>query len=459
MQGDITALGLGSGLHLQDILDKMRKADEVSIDRLKNEKTTLNKQVAAFEDLDKSLLDIKNQSSNLSMETTFISRTSDVSNPSVLKADVSEGAPVGNHEITVTQLATYSTWAGAGVAQKDSVINDTGGDETFAYHLGNGATVSVNVPDQTTLQGLADIINSDPNNPGVTAKIINTGDATNPYQLVLQANNTGEDSRITVDTQLSSYAMTEIQGANGASLNAQLTVDGISYQRDSNSNITDIIGGVSLNLLDTGSTSLGVEADHKSVESSVENLVGNVNKVIEAVQKEAGYDENGKPELLTNVGVVRSLKSRLINMLGTPVNVDGKIHSLYDLGLEVNRDGTVSIDQTKLEDALNNDYDDVKKFFLGDTDKGIKGFGDIVNDTLRDLTDPGTGALETQKTSTEDRIKRIDNEIASSEQRLDKKYDILARQFADLDKFMSNMQNLSSYLTSQFNSLSGNKSQ
>jgi len=455
MLGDITALGLGSGLKLQDILDKMKKADEVPIDRLKDEETTLKKQLAAFDDLDKALLDIKNQAMNLSMDSTFLNRNVDVSNSSVLSAKATEGAPIGNHTITVNQLATFSTWAGPSFSSKDNVVNDSGQDETFAYHVGDGDTINITVPDQTTLQGLADLINNDPNNPGVTAEIINNGDPLNPYQLVLKANNTGEANRITIDTQLPTYTLTEIQGANGASLNAQLTVDGISYQRNSNNDITDIIGGVTLDLLGTGSSTLSVDSDHKSLEQSIVTLVDNVNKVVQTINKEAGYDENNKPELLTNVGTIRSLKSRLIDMLGTPVNVKGSIHSLYDLGLEIKRDGTITIDQTKLNQAISEHYDDVKKFFLGDSDNNIKGFGDIVNDQLREMTQPGSGLLAVQKNATQDRINRIDNQIQTAEERLNKKYDILARRFADLDKFMSSMQNLSSYLTTEFNSLSG----
>lgn len=455
MLGDITALGLGSGLKLQDILDKMKKADEVPIDRLKDEKTTLKKQLAAFDDLDKALLDIKNQAMNLSMDSTFLNRNVDVSNSSVLSAKATEGAPIGNHTITVNQLATFSTWAGQSFSSKDNVVNDSGQDETFAYHVGDGDTISITVPDQTTLQGLADLINNDPNNPGVTAEIINNGDPLNPYQLILKANNTGETNRITIDTQLPTYTFTEIQGANGASLNAQLTVDGINYQRSSNNDITDIIGGVTLNLLGTGSTSLSVDSDHKNLEQSIVNLVDNVNKVVQTINKEAGYDENNKPELLTNVGTIRSLKSRLIDMLSTQVNVKGSIHSLYDLGLEIKRDGTITIDQTKLDQAISEHYDDVKKFFLGDPDNNIKGFGDIVNDQLREMTQPGSGLLAIQKNATQDRINRIDNQIQTAEEQLNKRYDILARRFADLDKFMSSMQNLSSYLTTEFNSLSG----
>jgi len=455
MLGDITALGLGSGLKLQDILDKMKKADEVPIDRLKDEEATLKKQLAAFDDLDKALLDIKNQAMNLSMDSTFLNRNVDVSNSSVLSAKATEGAPTGNHTITVDQLATFSTWAGPSFSSTDNVVNDSGQDETFAYHVGNGDTISITVPDQTTLQGLADLINNDPNNPGVTAEIINNGDPLNPYQLVLKANNTGEANRITIDTQLPTYNLTEIQGANGASLNAQLTVDGINYQRNSNNDITDIIGGVTLNLLGTGSSTLSVDSDHKSLEEDIVNLVDNVNKVVQSINKEAGYDENNKPELLTNVGTIRSLKSRLIDMLSTTVNVKGSIHSLYDLGLEIKRDGTITIDQTKLDQAISEHYDDVKTFFLGDSDNNIKGFGDIVNDQLREMTQSGSGLLAVQKNATQDRINRIDNQIQTAEEQLNRRYDILARRFAELDKFMSSMQNLSSYLTTEFNSLSG----
>jgi flagellar hook-associated protein 2 len=129
---------------------------------------------------------------------------------------------------------------------------------------------------------------------------------------------------------------------------------------------------------------------------------------------------------------------------------------MYDLGLEINRDGTVTIDETKLDNALQNNFEDVQKFFLGDDTKDVTGLADRMNDKLRAMTRPSTGLMATERTAAEQRIANIDNQIESTKSRLDRKYEILARQFAELDNFMSSMNSMSSYLETQFSSFSNN---
>ncbi|MGQ9499140.1 MAG: flagellar filament capping protein FliD, partial [Dissulfurimicrobium sp.] len=213
MAGTITSLGVGSGLQLQSILDQMRQVDQAPIDKLKAQQTRAQDQYNAFNTLNQGLLSIKAQALNLSLQSTFIKRDISTGPEGVISASVSDGAAIGTHQITVNQVAKASLWQGTGVNATTSVINSSGSNQTFAYHIGTGPTISLTVANGTTLQGLADLINNDIHNPGVTASVINDGSATNPYHLVLTANATGENSRIYIDTQLPNYNMTEIQGA------------------------------------------------------------------------------------------------------------------------------------------------------------------------------------------------------------------------------------------------------
>ncbi len=455
MAGSISVLGLGSGLQLQDILDKLRKADEAPITRLNTEKTHYKDQLTAFDKLNQDLLNIKSKALNLSLQSTFIARKVSVSNESVLSASVSDGAPTNSYSLTVNQLATFSSWQGAGLSQSDSVVNNTGSDETFSYHVGTGDTVSVTVADGTTLEGLANLINNDPNNPGVTASVINDGDPSTPYKLLLKANDTGETSRIYIDTQLSGYTLSEVQGAAGASLNAEVTVDGITYQRGTNTGITNILGGVTLNLMGTGSASVSVSSDHTGIKDTITSLVDSFNTVISSIKDQTGYDSDGKPGLLNDSSTIKSLRYQLINMLSSTVDTGGSIKSMFDLGLSINRDGSLSIDEDTLDAAMSSKFSDVKTFFLGDDTKGVTGLADTINNAMREMTRPSTGLMATEHTAAEERISRIDSQIDSTTARLDRKYEILSQQFVQLDSFMNNMQSMSSYLTSQFDAISG----
>jgi flagellar hook-associated protein 2 len=457
MVGSITSLGLGSGLQLQDILDQMREVDEVPLDRLRTQKSKLGEQLTAFDQLNSDLLGIKSDALTLSLQSSFISRSVTIGDDSMVSATVTDGAATGSHRMTVNRLATASSWQGIGIAAEDAVVNDTGGDETFSYRFGDGDTISITVSDQTTLEGLAELINGDEDNPGVTASVINDGDPTNPYRLVLQADETGEASRITVESQLSDYTLSELQGADEASLNAEVVVDGITYQRGSNGDITDILGGLTLNLLNTGTSSVSVAADHTTLREAIVSMVDGVNNVLLSLGEQTGYDEEGDPELLNDVSTARTLGVELINLLSTTMRTNGAVQSFYDLGFEVNGDGTISLDETLLDEALANNFDAVQTFFLGDNDTGVIGLADQLNDRLRVMTRPITGTMASERTAAEERIDRIDSQIEATTARLDRRYEILARQFAELDTFMNNMQSMSTFLTSQFDAISGQK--
>ncbi len=457
MAGSISVLGLGSGLQLQDILDKLREADEAPINRLETEKTHYQDQLTAFDQLNQDLLTIKSHALNLSLQSTFIARNVSSSDDTVISASVSDGAATGSYRLTVNRLATFSSWQGTGLSDTDSVVNNTGSDETFSYHIGSGDTISLTVPDGTTLEELASLINDDTNNPGVTASVIDDGDTSTPYRLLLKADETGETSRIYVDSQLSGYTLTELQGASSSSLNAEVEVDGVVYQRTGNSGITDIIGGVTLNLLDTGTASVSVSSDIEGLKDSIMNLVDSFNSVISSIKDQTGYDSDGTPGLLNDSSTIKSLRYQLLDMLSVTIDTGGSVQSMFDLGLEVNRDGTLTLDETTLDDALSSNFSDVQSLFLGDDSNSVTGLADQLNDALREMTRPSTGLMATEHTAADERIQRIDAQIESTTARLDRKYEILAQQFAQLDNFMNNMQSMSSYLTSQFDAISGKK--
>lgn len=456
MAGSISVLGVGSGLELQSMLEQLRKADEAPLERLKTEQAALKEQVAAFDELTSGLLNAKGHALNLTLDSTYLGRSVSVTDETVLSASVSTGATVASRQITVGRLAQTSSWEGSGMASKDAVVNSSGASQTLTYKVGSKDAVSLTVADGTTLQGLADLINNDPKNAGVTARVINEGSGATPYKLILQANATGESGRITVESQLSGYSLTEKTGAASSSLNAEITVDGITYQREKNSGINDIISGVTLNLNKAGSVSLSVNSDNTSLKDAIKGMVEEINKVATSSREKAGYSD-GSANVLQSNSSARRLAGELVELLSTQIKTGGSVSSMYDIGLKVNRDGTLSLDETALDNALSQNYEDVKKFLFGTTSGGkeIQGLAETINDSLRKYTVVGTGIFPGEKSATELRIKNIDSSIASTTERLNRKYAVLERQFADLDSFMSKMKQTSTFLQAQIDALAG----
>jgi len=324
---------------------------------------------------------------------------------------------------------------------------------TFSYQVGDGDAVSVAVAADTTLTQLAALINDAADNPGVTATVINDGGAS-PYRLSLTSDTIGEDGRITFISELDDLDMAEQQGAGGASLNAQFSIDGINYQRQSNS-FNDVVSGVTLTLEDVGTATITVGNNNASVKEMIQGLVTAYNAAVQEVRDKSGYDSEKQEFGLLAGTTLRDLPFTMRNLMSSTSRADesGKVTTFFALGLEFNRDGTITLDEELLDAAMADSPDSVSAFFLGDADNNITGFADKVNDALRSIT--GTeGQIDGEKKSAQVRIDALEAKIEAENERLDRKYVILAKQFTELDRYMNEMTNLSSYLSNQFDSLS-----
>ena len=329
--------------------------------------------------------------------------------------------------------------------------------EVFQYEFGPVAAptvVTLNVDADTTLAGLVDLINDDSDNPGITASIIDTGDPSTPYKLLLQADAVGENHRIDITTQLPDLSFTEQQGAAGASLNAQVTLDGISYQRQTNT-ISDVVTGVTMSLQGTGTSTITVASNDDSIRKLIVEMVTAYNEAVQEIRSQVNYDEETEEFGLLARTTVSGLRYDLQNLMTTSVKVStsATVTSLFDLGMEFNQDGTITLDSEVLDAVLAENPEGVQDFLLGDEDNDITGFADRVNELLRVITS-GTGQIEAEKTTAQARIDDLNLRIETETERLDRRYEILTKQFVALDRYMNQMTSISSFLTSQFESLS-----
>jgi flagellar hook-associated protein 2 len=453
--GTISGLGVGSKLDLQGTLDKLRQVDNAAVTALQAKETTAKAQLSAFDDVNAKFLAVKTHALQLSLESNFLTKKIAGTSDSMVSATAALGIADATHDLEVERLATKSSFQSIGVGTADTAV--TTSDTTFAYQLGaNGPTISVAVDANTTLTQLADVINNAPDNPGITAAVVNSGAGVVPFRLVLTANKTGEDNRIRIVTPLADLSFTELQGAEGASLNASLKVDGVTYERQSNSGITDVLQGVTLHLKDTGSTTLQITSDTSGTTDSVKGLVNAFQDAIQDLKTKTSYDnQQDQSGVLATSSTLRGLASELSQLLGTQINTGGTITSLFDLGLEFTRDGTITLNEDTLTAALANHPDEVKTLFAGKP--GVTGLGTLLTDKLNTITQPSSGAIATEKQATQAQLDRLGTNIASTKARLDRRYDTLARQFAALDTYAAKLQQQGDYLSNMITALNNIK--
>lgn len=339
------------------------------------------------------------------------------------------------------------------VADYDYVMSDT---TVSIATAGVDDPMYLSIAPGTTYTQMATSINSATDNPGVTASIVDTGTAENPFRLTLTSKATGENNRISLSENL---PMTEVTGEEeGESLNAIFKVNGVEYQRQSNAAITDVISGVTLNLKKVGETSIGIQNNLDPVKENILSLIEGFNDLIadingssteDSSDTETETDETENP--LSSSFDVKNMISSLKVLISSSINTESEYISLADLGLEINRDGTMSLDEVILEQALAADPDAVQSLFIGDSDAEIIGLGDIINNGITSMIS-SQGIVSTEIDAAETRIARLDRDILSATERLDKRYKTMTAQFVRLDTYISRLNNESAFMQSMIES-------
>lgn len=342
------------------------------------------------------------------------------------------------------------------ITHNDTDLTLSAPQQTFQYSVG-GAISTISISPETTLSALVDQINEDTHNPGVSASIIDDGGA-DPFRLVLKSNEPGEDNRISILSQLPDLNLSEQAGYGGSSLNARFSIDGIPYQRSENT-FSDVVSGVTITLQGTGTSTVEVVNHDDAVKETIKSLVTAYNDVVQEIEKNTAYDQETEKFGVLSKTTLRDLPYGLQKIMTSTVaaHSNGKIKTMFDLGLEFERDGTITVNEDVLSQALSDDADGVQAFFLGDADKGVTGLADQLNERLRILL-AGDGQVKAERQAAQTRIDDLNTQIEQQTDRLNKKYDLMTRQFIELDSYMNQMTSISNYLASQFQSLASSGS-
>lgn len=456
----ISSLGSGSGLDLEGILTKLMSIEQAPLTALSTKQTGLQSQISAFGALQGTLSALQITAQTLKTPTTFGGVSASYTDASVLTATGSAGATPGNYLIKVSQLAQAQTLRSN---TNYATVTDTFNTGSLAINVGSATPVTVTInSSNNTLSGIRDAINGA--NAGVTASIVNDG-TTN--RLLLSSNTTGLTAgAITVTatdsgtggtnvlTGLNNAGMTQTQ----APLDAILSVNGLDITRTSNT-ITDAINKTSFTLNKAGSigspvtTLLTLSKDTSSVQTAVTNFVSAYNSVVKQIQTLSSYDAtNGTAAILTGDATLRNIRSQLSSTIfGTVSGLAGGIKSLSDIGVSIQKDGTLAADSTKLQAALSDPSKDVVGLITSTTADNT-GIAVRLYSLMGTLV--GTGGIIASRTDGLNRsIKDIGTQQTALSLRLTKIEANYRARFTALDTTIASMQGTSTYMTQQLNYL------
>jgi flagellar hook-associated protein 2 len=211
-QPAITFTGRGSGIDTASMIDKLVQVESGQLNQMTTWKDQWTAKIAALQTLNTKLSDLRIAAQAIDTLGSFQGKIASVSDESVLTATTSSTAASGNHQVLVNRLAQNEVQVHGGLAASDTVVNASGSSQVFAFGYAGSAPVSIPVPDGTTLSGLAQLINASGAYPGVTATVLDMGEAytTDRYRLMLTGHDTGAAYTIAMDDDL-----TTLDGSGG----------------------------------------------------------------------------------------------------------------------------------------------------------------------------------------------------------------------------------------------------
>ncbi len=378
--GQIHFTGLGSGTDFDTMIQKLVELEGTRIQRLETRKQEIQDNIDAIQELNSSMLSLKTSLSGMDTMKEFFIKTATSSNESIVTVSANSDAEEGTHTIEINQLAQNDIeMSNNGYSDSSAVINSSGSTQIFKYTY-NSTTVSIDVPDGTTLEGLVNLINQDADNPGVRASLIYDG--TN-YYLQIRGMDLGDNYELTIETDatnpLTGFTATDFTETQDAQ-NAQIRVDGWPsttwIERESNS-IDDVITGVTINLKDTGTVKISVENDNDAIKEQIRSFVDQVNNVIVTIQNQTQIDSvTGEGSILTGnyrINIIQEQLKSILSSIGIGFDYnDDSCPSLSSIGITTDAQtgsptfGQLLLDESKLDEALQNDPQAVAEILSAD---------------------------------------------------------------------------------------------
>jgi len=359
---EITFGGLNSGLDTQAIIDALMAVERRPLERTQDKLNTYENQRSIIGNINTKLNSLSDKAYDLK-KNTFDLKSVNVSNEDLLTATADKDALDGSYSVIVKSLATRNSY---GTTNTDITDIDTltVGSGTFTISQ-DGTDYTIDTGgEQLTLVELRDEINN--LDGDFTASIVNTSaDSDNPaYTLTITSTDSGTENAVSVTNNLTGGDRDLTFNENVTAQDALIEVNGIDITRSTNS-FSDAIPGVTLDLkkADLNETvEIEVATDTDAIEKEIDAFVSDYNALVEYLDSQSGEDG-----AFFGDSTLRNLKSNLRSLVGRTMpgisGVNSDYTNLSQVGFEIESDGKISFDKEKFEDALDDNFDEVKNLF------------------------------------------------------------------------------------------------
>ncbi|MCP4810553.1 MAG: flagellar filament capping protein FliD [Proteobacteria bacterium] len=428
--------GIASGLDTTGLIDAivgaaevpkiMLEADladvEAHIDKVAEFKTKLSSLQTALEDID-SLEEFGDNAITLSDEGWI---------------DVEVGAetPPGSYDIEVNELARSAMQISQGYNDSSSAGLLGAGDIIVEYAGGN-ETVAVDLT--MTMEDVAEEIDA---LDGVSAYVMDTGDSSTPYRLVVMGDDTGAENTLMIDTSALTGGTSPGFSEVVAPQDAEIELNGITVYSATNE-VNDAIPGMDITLTTTTTSPITatVTRDTDAITAKVEAFVDAYNSMHTFYNLNTDFDaDEGIRGALFGDGTIRGIVDQLGNRVSDNYSADDYF-GLGNIGINTKQSGNLEFDSTVFEEQLVENPEDVLALFADD-----EGFAKTVIADLDEVYLSDDGLIETRTETLEDTVESLEDAIDQIEERLENMEERLRSQFTYMETVLGSLQSTQSQL-------------
>ena len=468
----ISSIGIGSGIDVNSVITQLIAVERVPLTTLQTESTSLQTRLSTYGKMKSAMSALRDAAAALAKADTWGQTTGSSSDASAVGVTTTTSTRAGQYTIEVQKLASGQSNVTGTYASADALV----GEGSLHIQLGTwnsnqtaftaaGAAVDVSVgPPAESLAQLRDKINA--SNAGVTASVLTDASGA---RLVLRSTATGAANgfKLSVNDSdgnnidgvgLSALAFDPSAGILTmaqalAAANATATLNGLPISSASNT-LTNVVDGltIALNKVTTAPVQLSAAQDTPGIRKAMDSFVSAYNDLNKLITDQTKYDpSNKKRDNLQGDSAALSIRTLMRNTLGTNSTASSVFTRVADVGLDVQTDGSIKVNEAKLSSAMAN-LAEVKKLFSNAdlVTPANNGLGLL----MRNMGDQILSTDGTLKTRQDGLQKRIDLNRTRQEKMTDRIADVekrLRAQYTALDRQMASLNGLSGLVTQQLN--------
>lgn len=329
----------------------------------------------------------------------------------------------GTTNVEVTQLA-----------QKDVYQSDSVSSATKNAPINQGNLVINGETFDTTNKTYEQLATEITAKSGMNASVEQVG--TGSFRLVIKSEDSGVDNKLNISGAASQALGFTTDGSAVNPTNHILEaknlvakVDGVEYNVSTNSLTVD---GLKMTANKLGASSVNVVEDNTQLATQMQNFVTKYNDLVAMVDSEAYNSDSSIQDKSSIRNIVSQIKDKLFGSYGTSND-----KSVFNYGFELDKSGSLLLDTTKFNVAVQKDLSGLKDLFVGTAEK--KGLGTTLKETLDDMRFSG-GVLNLYESSMSKRGTTLTADKTKAEDALNAKYAQLALQFSAYGAIINQME-------------------